>query len=105
MTRSELISLLADKHLQFTASDVELAVNTVIDSISNHLVKGGRVEIRGVGSFSARTRPPRLGHDPRTGEKVHVPEKRVLYFRPGTELRERVNVEQVKQRDVIEETA
>jgi integration host factor subunit beta len=97
MTRSELISHLADKHPQLTASDVGLVVKTVIDSIGNHLVKGGRVEIRGVGSFSARTRPPRLGHDPRTGEKIHVPEKRVLYFRPGIELRERVNVEQVNK--------
>jgi integration host factor subunit beta len=100
MTRSKLISHLADKHPHLTASDVVLAVNTVIDYIGNHLAKGGRVEIRGVGSFSARTRPPRLGHDPRTGEKVHVPEKRVLYFRPGTELRERV-----KQRDVLNEMA
>ena len=100
MIRSELISRLADKHPQLTASDVGLVVKTVIDSIGNHLVKGGRVEIRGVGSFSARTRPPRLGLNPRTGEKIHVPEKNVLNFRPGTELRERV-----KQRDVLKETA
>jgi len=93
MIRSELISNLADKHPQFTASDVELAVKTIIDSLANQLAKGGRVEIRGFGSFSVRTRPPRLGHNPKTGEKVQVPEKRVLYFRPGNELRERVNVE------------
>jgi len=92
MTRSDLISILADKHPKLTASDVALAVNTVIDSIGNHLVKGGRVEIRGFGSFSAHARPPRLARNPKTGEKVHVPEKRVLHFRPGTELRERVNV-------------
>jgi integration host factor subunit beta len=100
MTRSKLISRLADKHPKLTASDVELVVKAVIDSIGNHLVKGGRVEIRGFGSFSAHTRPPRLGRDPRTGEKVHVSEKRVLNFRPGTELRERV-----KQWDVLKETA
>ena len=105
MTRSKLISHLADKHSHLTASDVVLAVNTVIDSIGNHLVKGGRVEIRGVGSFSVRTRPPRLGRDPRTGEKVHVPEKRVLHFRPGSELRERVNVEEVEQRDKLKKIA
>jgi integration host factor subunit beta len=105
MTRSEIISLLADKHPNLTASDVELVVKTVIDSIGNHLIKGGRVEIRGFGTFSVRTRPPRLGRDPRTGEKVHVPEKSVLNFRPGTELRERVNVEQVEQRDVLKEIA
>jgi integration host factor subunit beta len=100
MTRSELISNLADNHPQFTASDVELAVKTVIDSIGNHLVKGGRIEIRGFGSFSSYTRPPRLGRNPMTGEIVPVPEKNVLNFRPGIELRERV-----KQRDVLKETA
>jgi integration host factor subunit beta len=105
MTRSELISHLADKHSHLTASDVALAVKTVMDAIGNHLAQGGRVEIRGVGSFSVRTRPPRLGRDPRTGEKVHAPEKRVLYFRPGTELRERVNVEHVEQRHRLKETA
>jgi|ERR1035437_874128 integration host factor subunit beta len=100
MTRSELISRLADKHPNLTASDVEFVVKTVIDSIVNQLAQGGRVEIRGFCSFSAYTRPPRLSRNPRTGETVHVPEKRVLHFRPGTELRERV-----KQRDGIEETA
>ena len=100
MTRSELISRLADKDPQFTTSDVELAVKTLIDSIVSHLAQGGRVELRGFGSLSVRTRPPRLGLNPRTGEKIHVPEKNVLNFRPGTELRERV-----KQRDVLKETA
>jgi integration host factor subunit beta len=105
MIRSELISNLAEKHPQFTASDVDLAVKTIIDSIVNHLAQGDRVEIRGFASFSVRTRPPRLGLNPRTGEKIHVPEKRVLNFRPGTELRERVNVQEVKQRDRLKETA
>ena len=91
MIRSELITKLADKQPQLTASDVELAVKTIIDSINNQLAKGGRVEIRGFGSFSIRTRPARLGRNPRTGEKVQVPERATLYFRPGTELRERVN--------------
>jgi integration host factor subunit beta len=105
MTRSKLISLLADKHPQLTASDVVLVVKAVIDSIGNHLIKGGRVEIRRFGSFSARTRPPRLGRDPRTGETVQVPEKRVPHFKPGIELRERVNIEQVEQRDKLKESA
>jgi integration host factor subunit beta len=101
MTRSKLISLLADKNPKLTASDVVLAVNTVIDSIGNHLVKGGRIEIRGFGSFSSYTRPPRLGRNPMTGEIVPVPEKRVPHFKAGIELRERVNVEEVEQRDVL----
>ena len=100
MTRSDLISLLADKHPHLTTSDVELIVKTVMNSIGSHISKGGRVEIRGFGSFSAHARPPRLGRNPKTGEEVHVPEKRVMNFRPGTELRERV-----KQRDVLKETA
>jgi len=91
MTRSELIAKLAEKHPQLTASDVQLAVKTIIDSLANSLAKGGRVEIRGFGSFSVRTRPARLGRNPMTGEKVQVPERAALYFRPGTELRERVN--------------
>jgi len=95
MTRSELISNLATKHPQLTASDVQLAVKTIINSINNQLKDGGRVEIRGFGSFSVRTRPARLGRNPMTGEKVQVPERGTLYFRPGTELRDRVNVEPV----------
>ncbi len=91
MIRSELISNLAHKHTQFTTSDFELAVKTIIDSILNQLAQGDRVELRGFGSFSVRTRPARLGLNPRTGEKVQVPEKAVLNFRPGVELRERVN--------------
>jgi integration host factor subunit beta len=105
MTRSKLISLLADKHPQLTASDVVLVVKAVIDSIGNHLIKGGRVEIRRFGSFSARTRPPRLGRNPMTGEIVPVPGKRVPHFKPGIELRERVNVEHVEQRDKLKESA
>ena len=97
MIRSELISNLADKHPQLTTSDVELAVKTIIDSLANQLAKGDRVELRGFGSFSVRTRPPRLGHNPRTGDKVHVPEKNVLNFRAGIELRERGDVEPVNK--------
>lgn len=96
MNRSELISLLADKNPHLTASDVELVVKGVMNSIGNHLVNGGRVELRGFGSFSIRTKAQRLGRNPKTGEKVHVPEKAVLNFRSGNELRGRVNVEPVK---------
>ena len=96
MIRSELIIKLADKHSQIRLSDVELSVKILIDSIANHLVRRGRVEIREFGSFRVRTRPPRLGRNPRTGEEVKVPEKAVLNFRAGSGLRERVNVEPVK---------
>jgi len=93
MIRSELITKLADKHSQIKLSDVELAVKILIDSIANHLVRGARVEIRGFGSFNVHTRPPRLGRNPKTGEEVIVPEKNVLNFKAGNELRERVNKE------------
>lgn len=93
MLRTELISILAEKYPQFTASDAGLIVKTVIDSIVNHLGQGGRVEIRGFGTFSAHIRPPRIGRNPKTGEVVHVPRKYVPHFKPGNELRERVNVE------------
>jgi len=90
MLRTELIALLIDKHPQFPASDTRLLVSTLIDEIVNHLGQCGRVEIRGFGGFSIRTRPPRSGRNPKTGEKIHVPEKNVLNFRPGKELREMV---------------
>jgi len=95
MIRSKLISLLADKHPHLTTSDVELAVKTILDSLANQLAQGDRVELRRFGSFSVHTRPPRLARNPKTGEEVQVPEKAVLNFRAGIELRERVNVEQV----------
>jgi len=91
MIRSELISNLADKHPKLTTSDVELAVKSILDSIANQLANGGRVELRGFGSFSVRTRQPRLGRNPKTGAEVQVPERATLYFRAGTELKERVD--------------
>ena len=105
MTRSKLISRLAEKHSHLTASDVVLAIKTLIDSIGNHLIKGGRVEIRRFGSFSSYTRPSRLVRNPTTGEKLHVPEKRVLHFKPGIELQERVNTDQVEQLDRLKVTS
>jgi integration host factor subunit beta len=91
MIRSELITELSNKHPQLTASDVELAVKTIIDSLANCLAKGGRVEMRWVRSFNIHTRPPRLGRNPRTRGAVQVPAKYVPHFRVGKELRERVN--------------
>ena len=75
MTKSELITHLSDKFSQLVHKDAELSVKTIIDSLGNTLSKGGRVEIRGFGSFSLNHRPARLGRNPKTGEKVSVPEK------------------------------
>jgi integration host factor subunit beta len=91
MTKSELITQLSDKFSQLVHKDAELSVKTIIDSLSNTLSKGGRVEIRGFGSFSLNHRPARLGRNPKTGEKVNVPEKFVPHFKPGKELKIKVD--------------
>ena len=91
MTKSELITLLSDKFSQLVHKDAELSVKTIIDSLSNSLSKGGRVEIRGFGSFSLNHRPARVGRNPKTGEKVNVPEKFVPHFKPGKELKIKVD--------------
>ena len=91
MTKSELITQLSDKFSQLVHKDAELSVKTIIDSLSNSLSKGGRVEIRGFGSFSLNHRPARLGRNPKTGEKVNVPEKYVPHFKPGKELKIKVD--------------
>jgi len=91
MTKSELITQLSDKFSQLVHKDAELSVKTIIDSLGNTLSQGGRVEIRGFGSFSLNHRPARLGRNPKTGEKVNVPEKFVPHFKPGKELKIKVD--------------
>ena len=91
MTKSELTILLSDKFSQLVHKDAELSVKTIIDSLGNALSSGGRVEIRGFGSFSLNHRPARLGRNPKTGEKVNVPEKFVPHFKPGKELKIKVD--------------
>ncbi len=91
MTKSELISLLSSRYTQLVAKDTELAVKTILDAMSHSLVSGERIEIRGFGSFGLNHRPPRLGRNPKTGEKVRVPEKYVPHFKAGKELRDRVD--------------
>ncbi|HET9113360.1 MAG: integration host factor subunit beta [Burkholderiales bacterium] len=91
MTKSELIAQLAVRHPQLVTTDAEMAVKTILDAVSKSLAGGARVEIRGFGSFSLNYRPPRLGRNPKTGEKVEVPEKYVPHFKAGKELRERVD--------------
>ena len=91
MTRSELIDLMADGQSQLSAKDVELAVKLLIDHMAETLSSGERIEIRGVGSFSLHYREPRQGRNPRTGDTVALRGKHVPHFKPGKELRERVN--------------
>jgi len=91
MTKSELIEQLAAKQTHLMHKDVELAVKLVLDQISNALARDERVEIRGFGSFALHHRPARVGRNPKTGEPVQIPPKRVPHFKPGKEMRERVN--------------
>lgn len=92
MIRSELLQALAKENPELRAEDVERAVDTFFDQIAERLAEGGRVELRGFGAFSTRERDARKGRNPRTGEAVSVPEKRVPYFKPGKEMRARLNV-------------
>ena len=91
MTRSDLVEELASRFSQLTHRDAEYAVKTILDAVSDALVRGHRIEIRGFGSFSVNRRPPRMGRNPRSGESVAIPEKRVPHFKPGKALREAVD--------------
>lgn len=91
MIRSELLQILSKENPELRAEDIERAVDTFFDEIAGRLAKGGRVELRGFGAFSTRERDPRKGRNPRTGETVDVPGKRVPYFKPGKEMRARLN--------------
>ena len=91
MTKSELIEALARRQTHLAFHDVELSVKELLEQISQELARGERIEIRGFGSFSLHYRPPRIGRNPKTGDSVALPGKYVPHFKPGKELRERVN--------------
>jgi integration host factor subunit beta len=91
MMKSELIERIARKQSHLAYKDVELAVKSLLEQMSNSLSNGERIEIRGFGSFSLHYRPPRAGRNPKTGDSVSLPGKHVPHFKPGKELRERVN--------------
>jgi len=91
MTKSELIESLSRKQNHLAYKDVELAVKSLLEQMSQSLATGNRIEIRGFGSFSLHYRPPRIGRNPKTGESVTLPGKHVPHFKPGKELRERVD--------------
>lgn len=91
MTRSELIAQLAQRFPSLTRQDAEAAVAEILGAVSGVLSRGGRIEIRGFGSFTLNYRPPRLGRNPKTGEKVSVPAKWTPHFKAGKELRELID--------------
>lgn len=92
MTKSELIARLAERFPQLVAKDADFAVKMILDAMSDALVRGDRIEIRGFGSFALNYRPPRVGRNPKSGDKVSVPAKWVPHFKAGKELRERVDL-------------
>lgn len=91
MTKSELIEVLSRRQTQLAYRDVELAVKTILDHMAQTLSNGGRIEIRGFGSFALHYRPPRVGRNPKSGDPVSLPAKYVPHFKPGKEMRERVD--------------
>jgi len=91
LTKSELVAFISNDQPQLSEQDVELAVNSILERMSEALVNGERIEIRGFGSMTLHYRPPRIGRNPKTGEKVQVPEKYVPHFKPGASLRKRVD--------------
>ena len=92
MTKSELIDKIGAVQGQLSAKDIELAVKMILDYMAEALAEGERIEIRGFGSFSLHYRSPRLGRNPQSGEKVELAGKYVPHFKPGKELRDRVNL-------------
>ncbi len=91
MTKSELIQVIASKQSNLTKEDVEAAVNCIFNRINEELGRGGRIEIRGFGTFSIRQHADKMGRNPKTGETVSIPRKNSVHFKPGIDLRERVN--------------
>ncbi len=105
MVKSELINRIANKIDALSLKDVELSVNHIIDRMSKELGKGGRIEIRGFGSFSNHYRPPRKAHNPKTGERVYTTAKYTPHFKPGKDMRERVNRSRERLVDIQVDTS
>lgn len=93
MTKSELIERIVTQQGQLSSKDVELAIKSMLEQMSEALATGERIEIRGFGSFSLHYREPRIGRNPKTGQSVNLDGKFVPHFKPGKELRDRVNEE------------
>lgn len=91
LIKSQLIAKISKSMTHLSEKDISLAVNTIIEQMSDTLSHGERIEIRGFGSFCLHYRPPRKAHNPKTGEKLVTAPKHVVHFKPGKELRERVN--------------
>jgi integration host factor subunit beta len=91
VVKSELVSALNEKLSEFQVRDVELALNCILEQMMDALVHGERIEIRGFGGFDCRHRPSRIARNPKSGESVNLPAKVAVHFKPGKEMRDRVN--------------
>ena len=91
MVKSELVRALNEKLPELQVKDVELALNCILRQLADAIVQGERIEIRGFGSFNLHHRPPRVARNPKTGEAINLPAKVALHFKPGKEMRDRVN--------------
>ena len=91
MLKSELVRALNEKLPELQVKDVELALNCILRQLADAIVQGERIEIRGFGSFNLHHRPPRIARNPKTGEAVNLPAKVAIHFKPGKEMRDRVN--------------
>jgi integration host factor subunit beta len=96
MTKSELIALISNKQPHLLSKDVELAINTIVQTMTDTVAIGERIEIRGFGSFNTVEHAARIGRNPKTGEAVTVPNRHAVHFKPGLELRYNVNVSRTK---------
>lgn len=103
MTKSELIEQLAAKQVHLAYKDIEIAVKTILDCMSDALTQGKRIEIRGFGSFSLHYRPPRIGRNPKTGGSVRLEGKYVPFFKPGKELRDRINASLLSGQAIVQD--
>jgi integration host factor subunit beta len=93
MIRSELVTKLAEENPELSVREVDTIVSIFFDEITEQLSSGGRIELRGFGAFSTRGRDARVGRNPRTGQSVDIPSKKVPYFKPGKEMRARLNMD------------
>lgn len=103
MVKSELIARLVSKFQQLPEKDVELAINQILELMSETMQNNGRIEIRGFGSFSLHNRPARNAHNPRTGEKVITTNKYAPHFKPGKQTRDRINQSRFKNIPIIKD--
>jgi integration host factor subunit beta len=101
MTKSELIERIAARQSQLSLKDIELAIKAMLEHMSQTLASGERIEIRGFGSFSLHYREPRVGRNPKTGDTVRLEGKNVPHFKPGKEMRDRVNESLAQQKPII----